>query len=285
MFTDGVGALPARAELRLPPPALLAARRRPRRGRGHLARRRVAVAEVRGAEARRDPRLGGAEQLRPTRGPRRQGLVRRAEHDGGGEALADGGARAAGLLPGVPQAHLARRAAARLPRVRRVELVAVRVAGAAAEEGAALVTPHPPRNTRHTRGGGGGGGGGGGADPRGWRGHAGAGAGDLAPDVVPAHAVTQRRGADTRRDGVRLQGRGHARAGGLHRALDAAEQDAGGEALPDDGGLGGGLPPGVVEARLARVAGLHLGGVQRVEGVAVGRVRGEEAAAGPALHL
>ena len=107
MFTDGVGALPARAELRLPASALLAARRRPGRGRGHLARRRVAVAEVRGAEARRDPRLGGAEQLRPTRGPRRQGLVRRAEHDGGGEALADGGARAAGLLPGVPQTHLA----------------------------------------------------------------------------------------------------------------------------------------------------------------------------------
>ena len=279
MVTDGVGALPARAELRLPAPALLTARRRPGRGRGHLARRRVAVAEVRGAEARRDPGLGGAEQLRPTRGPRRQGLVRRAEHDGGGEALADGGARAAGLLPGVPQTHLARRAAARLPRVRRVELVAVRVAGAAAEEGAALVTPHPTRNTRHRRGGGGG------ADPRGGRGQAGAGAGDRPPDVVLAHAVTQRRGADTRGDGVRLQGGGHARAGRLHRALDAAQQDAGGEALPDDGGLGGGLPPGVVEARLARVAGLHLGGVQGVEGVAVGRVRGEEAAAGPALNL
>ena len=61
MITDGVGALPARAELRLPAPALLAARRRPGRGRGHLARRRVAVAEVRGAEAR--PGGGGGVEL------------------------------------------------------------------------------------------------------------------------------------------------------------------------------------------------------------------------------
>ena len=63
-----------------------------------------------------------------------------------------------------------------------------------------------------------------------------------------------------------------------------AEQDALGEALPDDCGLRVALLVGVPEAGLARVARLHLLLVVDVEGEAVGRVRVEEAAAREALH-
>ena len=63
-----------------------------------------------------------------------------------------------------------------------------------------------------------------------------------------------------------------------------AEEDACGEALPDDRGLLVALLVGVPEAGLARVARLHLRLVVDVEGEAVGRVSVEEAAAREALH-
>ena len=63
-----------------------------------------------------------------------------------------------------------------------------------------------------------------------------------------------------------------------------AKKDSCGEALPDDGGLLVALLVGVPEARLARVARLHLRLVVDVEGEAVGRVRVEEAPARETLH-
>ena len=49
------------------------------------------------------------------------------------------------------------------------------------------------------------------------------------------------------------------------RVPDGAQEDPGGEALPQRGRLRGGLAPGVEEARLATEAGLGLGGVGGVK--------------------
>ena len=77
--------------------------------------------------------------------------------------------------------------------------------------------------------------GGGGGGARG-DGHIGS---QLCVDVIVAHSITEVRGADTGRDTVRLQGGEGALVLGLDWVVNAAQEDAGGETLPDDGALRG----------------------------------------------
>ena len=187
-----------------------------------------------------------------------------------------------GFLPGVPQAHLALGTVALLQRGGGVEARTVRVAGAAGEQRAALVTLHSPGHGLHygRRGGGGGGCGGGG---RGQLGSPGGGEAQLCVDVIVPHSVAEVGGADTGRDAVRLQGGEGALRPWLYWIVNAAQEDAGGETLPDHRALRGRFAPGVVETGLPRGAGRHLGRVPGVEAGAVRGVSGEKTAAAPAL--
>ena len=141
------------------------------------------------------------------------------------------------FLPGIPEANLALGTVALLERIRGVKIGTVRVTGAPREQGPALVTFHSPSHCCPSRGGGGncGGDAGAGGGARG-EGHLGS---QLCVDVIVADSITEVRGADTGRDTVRLQGGGGTLGLGLDWLVNAAQENTGGETLPDDGALPG----------------------------------------------
>ena len=109
-----------------------------------------------------------------------------------------------------------------------------------------------------------------------------AAAGDCGRLVVVTEVLVAETGEDGGGAVVRDVSLGAGRAGD-EGGGDGAQEDAGGEALPEGGRLGGGLPPGVHEAGLVTEARLDLGRGRPVELVAP-LVGVEEGAARVALQ-